>query len=124
MSALNRLNEAPHTSLQLIAGIVLGGIGVAVLLRTGTSVGSLSLLGIGLSFLVGLGLGAADYIEPLQRALERGRWLVVGISVLSLLLIVLTESVTVSLLTSLTLGLASGVLFSTVSIAASHLTSQ
>jgi|GEM_PF-3545424 len=120
MGAATRENTKQNTSLQLVAGIVFGGFGVAVLLRTGVSIESLSCLGVVGSFLVGLVLGVADYVEPLRRGFERGRWLIVGVAVFALLVIVLTESVTLSLLTSLILGLGGGVLLSTVGIAVSQ----
>jgi hypothetical protein len=117
------LNDAPHTLLKLFVGIIVGVIGVAMLFRTDTNIGSLSILVLGFSSLFGLVSGIADHIEPLRRGFEWGQWLIAGIAVLFLLTTV-QNYFTLTMLISAAIGLSGGVLVSTVGIVTSELVSK
>lgn len=87
MSVTTVRDLAPE-SLKLLTRVVLGGVGVAAAFETNTEIASLSPLVLGFSCVFGLVTGMADDIEPLRRAFERTRWVIVGLAILSLFVLI------------------------------------
>ncbi|WP_440772145.1 hypothetical protein [Natronorubrum sp. DTA28] len=102
-------------AIKLLAGIILGGVGLAAALETGTDPESISALVLVLSAGLGLIAGVADDIDSLNRALERGYWVIAGLAVFALLLLIFVADGTVApLVIGFALAFSSGVVVSTI----------